>query len=33
VGHAQAIRLNRDGGFYEGGADPRNAGAAAGYQA
>ncbi|WP_119069497.1 gamma-glutamyltransferase [Rubrobacter indicoceani] len=31
VGHAQAIRLNRDGGFFEGGADPRGDGAALGY--
>jgi gamma-glutamyltranspeptidase/glutathione hydrolase len=31
MGHAQAIRLNRTGGFLEGGADPRGDGAALGY--
>lgn len=31
VGHAQAIRINRDSGFLEGGADPRGDGAALGY--
>jgi gamma-glutamyltranspeptidase/glutathione hydrolase len=31
VGHAQAIRVNRDTGFFEGGADPRGDGSAAGY--
>ncbi|WP_296751073.1 gamma-glutamyltransferase [Thiobacillus sp.] len=31
MGHAQAIRIDRDSGFYEGGADPRGDGAALGY--
>lgn len=31
VGHAQAIRINRETGFMEGGADPRGDGAALGY--
>ncbi len=31
LGHAQAIRVNRAQGFYEGGADPRGDGAALGY--
>ncbi|MEX0780829.1 MAG: gamma-glutamyltransferase [Balneolales bacterium] len=31
MGHAQAIRINRDGGFLEGGADPRGDGFAMGY--
>ncbi len=31
MGHAQAIRIHADGGFLEGGADPRGDGAAAGY--
>ncbi|MEX0906650.1 MAG: gamma-glutamyltransferase [Balneolaceae bacterium] len=31
MGHAQAIRINRDQGFFEGGADPRGDGAALGY--
>lgn len=31
LGHAQAIRVNRDQGFFEGGADPRGDGAALGY--
>ena len=31
VGHAQAIRINRENGFFEGGADPRGDGSAAGY--
>ncbi len=31
VGHAQTIRWNADTGFYEGGADPRGDGSAAGY--
>ena len=31
MGHAQAIRINRDGGFLEGGADPRSDGAAIGW--
>ncbi|HUG47494.1 MAG TPA: gamma-glutamyltransferase [Candidatus Limnocylindria bacterium] len=31
MGHAAAIRLDRDSGFLEGGADPRGDGAAAGY--
>ena len=31
VGHAQAIRINREGGFLEGGADPRGDGAAVGF--
>jgi gamma-glutamyltranspeptidase/glutathione hydrolase len=31
VGHAQAIRINRERGFYEGGADPRGDGSAAGF--
>jgi gamma-glutamyltranspeptidase/glutathione hydrolase len=31
MGHAQAIRINRAGGFLEGGADPRGDGAALGY--
>lgn len=31
MGHAQAIRINRDGGFLEGGADPRGDGIALGY--
>ncbi|WP_412535149.1 gamma-glutamyltransferase [Mesorhizobium sp. BAC0120] len=31
LGHAQAIRVNREQGFYEGGADPRGDGAALGY--
>ncbi len=31
MGHAQAIRIHRDTGFMEGGADPRGDGAALGY--
>lgn len=31
VGHAQAIRINRESGFFEGGADPRGDGSAAGF--
>ncbi len=31
LGHAQAIRINADTGFLEGGADPRGDGAAIGY--
>ena len=31
LGHAQAIRINADSGFLEGGADPRGDGAAIGY--
>ncbi|HMN41855.1 MAG TPA: gamma-glutamyltransferase [Phycisphaerales bacterium] len=31
VGHAQAIRIDRDNGFFEGGADPRGDGAAMGF--
>ncbi len=31
MGHAQAIRIDRDTGFLEGGADPRGDGAALGY--
>jgi gamma-glutamyltranspeptidase len=31
MGHAQAIRVDRGGGFLEGGADPRGDGAALGY--
>jgi gamma-glutamyltranspeptidase/glutathione hydrolase len=31
MGHAQAIRVDRDNGFLEGGADPRGDGAALGY--
>ena len=31
LGHAQAIRVNADGGFLEGGADPRGDGAATGW--
>lgn len=31
LGHAQAIRIDYEGGFYEGGADPRGDGAAMGY--
>jgi gamma-glutamyltranspeptidase/glutathione hydrolase len=31
MGHAQAIRIHPDGGFMEGGADPRGDGAAVGY--
>ncbi|MEX0928988.1 MAG: gamma-glutamyltransferase [Balneolales bacterium] len=31
MGHAQAIRINRQGGFLEGGADPRGDGFAMGY--
>ena len=31
AGHAQAIRINSEGGFLEGGADPRGDGAALGY--
>ncbi len=31
LGHAQAIRINRDTGFLEGGADPRGDGAAMGF--
>lgn len=31
VGHAQAIRVDRESGFFEGGADPRGDGAALGY--
>ena len=31
MGHAHAIRVNRDQGFLEGGADPRGDGAALGY--
>lgn len=31
LGHAQAIRIDPETGFYEGGADPRGDGSAAGY--
>ena len=31
MGHAQALRVDRQSGFYEGGADPRGDGAALGY--
>ncbi|WP_027578092.1 gamma-glutamyltransferase [Bradyrhizobium sp. Ai1a-2] len=31
LGHAQAIRVDREQGFFEGGADPRGDGAALGY--
>jgi len=31
LGHAQAIRIDRQEGFFEGGSDPRSDGAAAGY--
>lgn len=31
LGHAQAIRIDREGGFFEGGADPRGDGAAMGF--
>jgi gamma-glutamyltranspeptidase/glutathione hydrolase len=31
MGHAQAIRIDRESGFLEGGADPRGDGAALGY--
>ena len=31
LGHAAAIRVNREEGFFEGGADPRGDGAALGY--
>ena len=31
LGHAQAIRIHRDTGFLEGGADPRGDGAALGW--
>lgn len=31
VGHAQAIRINRETGFLEGGADPRGDGSASGF--
>jgi len=31
LGHAQAIRVNREEGFFEGGADPRGDGAALGH--
>lgn len=31
LGHAQAIRINRDSGFFEGGADPRGDGTAVGF--
>lgn len=31
LGHAQAIRIDRANGFFEGGADPRGDGAAMGY--
>jgi gamma-glutamyltranspeptidase/glutathione hydrolase len=31
VGHAQAIRIDQESGFYEGGADPRGDGAAVGF--
>jgi gamma-glutamyltranspeptidase/glutathione hydrolase len=31
MGHAHAIRVDREQGFFEGGADPRGDGAAAGY--
>lgn len=31
MGHAQAIRIDREGGFLEGGADPRGDGLAIGY--
>ncbi len=31
LGHAQAIRINADTGFLEGGADPRGDGSASGY--
>jgi gamma-glutamyltranspeptidase/glutathione hydrolase len=31
LGHAQAIRIDRDSGFFEGGADPRGDGAALGW--
>lgn len=31
IGHAQAIRIDHEGGFFEGGADPRGDGAAMGF--
>jgi gamma-glutamyltranspeptidase len=31
MGHAQAIRVDHERGFLEGGADPRGDGAAMGY--
>ena len=31
VGHAQAIRIHPERGFFEGGADPRGDGAALGF--
>jgi gamma-glutamyltranspeptidase/glutathione hydrolase len=31
MGHAHAIRVDHEQGFYEGGADPRGDGAALGY--
>ena len=31
MGHAQAIRINRQSGFHEGSADPRGDGAALGF--
>nr|WP_245220257.1 gamma-glutamyltransferase [Pusillimonas caeni] len=31
LGHAQAIRIDRESGFFEGGADPRGDGAALGF--
>ncbi len=31
MGHAQAIRVDGEQGFFEGGADPRGDGAALGY--
>jgi gamma-glutamyltranspeptidase/glutathione hydrolase len=31
LGHAQAIRIDRGSGMFEGGADPRGDGAAMGY--
>lgn len=31
TGHAQAIRVDRESGFFEGGADPRGDGAALGF--
>jgi gamma-glutamyltranspeptidase/glutathione hydrolase len=31
MGHAQAIRIDREHGFLEGGADPRGDGAALGF--
>lgn len=31
IGHAQAILINRESGFFEGGADPRGDGVAIGF--